>query len=127
MVSLRDNLSCGLLGAVDDLDSWCTMRQMYWDHPEGDSVRSRTRQRRSKKLTREYISGSLDRLADAQEVVIWLGTGLDDQLALAWMPQFLLAIGGRVESLRIAQFGTNVDHRHTEQRGTPETPESASD
>ena len=46
----------------------------------------------------------MDRLADADEVLIWLGTGLAEQLALAWIPQLLRAIGGRAKSLRVVQF-----------------------
>jgi hypothetical protein len=99
IVCLRDNLSFGPLGALDDLESWCTMRRAYWDHVEG-----RKRRRRSNNVTRDYIFGSLDRLAGANEVVIWLGTGLAEQLLLAWMPQLLRTIGGRSESLRIVQF-----------------------
>ena len=104
IVSLRDNLSFGPLGALDDLESWCTMRRAYWDHVEGESAQTRKRRRRSNIVTRDYIVGSLDRLAHADEVVIWLGTGLAEQLVLAWMPQLLRAIGGRPESLRVVQF-----------------------
>jgi Domain of unknown function (DUF1835) len=104
IVSLRDDLSCGPLVALDDLDSWCAMRQAYWDHAEGEPAKTRKRRRRSNNGTRDYVFGSLDRLADAHEVVIWLGTGLAEQLALAWMPQLLRAIGGRVESVHIVQF-----------------------
>jgi len=80
------------------------MRQAYWDHAEGQPVKTRKRRRRSKNVTHDYIFGSLDRLAAAHEAVIWLGTGLADQLALAWMPQSLRVIGGPAESLRIVQF-----------------------
>ena len=80
------------------------MRQAYWDHAEGEPPKTRKRRRSSKNVTQDYVSGSLDRLADAHEVVIWLGTRLAEQLALAWMPQFLRAIGGRADSLRIVQF-----------------------
>jgi hypothetical protein len=104
IVSLRDNLSFGPLGALDDLETWCTMRRAYWDHVERESAQTRKRRRRSKNVTQDYIGGGLDRLADADEVVIWLGTGLAEQLALAWMPQLLRAIGGRAESLRVVQF-----------------------
>ena len=97
IVSLRDNLSFGPLGALGDLESWCTMRRAYWDHVEGESAQTKKRRRRSNIVTRDYIVGSLDRLAHADEVVIWLGTGLAEQLVLAWMPQLLRAIGGRPE------------------------------
>jgi len=40
--------------------------------------------------------------------VIWLGTGLADQLAFAWMPQLLRAVGGRAETLRAVQFERTV-------------------
>jgi hypothetical protein len=80
------------------------MRRAYWDHVGGDRSATIKRRRRSKNVTEEYAFGRLDRLAGAQEVVIWIGTGVAEQLALAWMPQLLRAIGGRPESLRIVQF-----------------------
>ncbi len=104
IVSLQDDLSCGPLTALDDFDSWCAMRQSYWDHPEGEPASTRKRRRRSRYVMRDYVDGSLDRLAGAEEVVIWLGTGLAEQLALAWMPQLLRTIGGRAESMRVVQF-----------------------
>ncbi len=108
IVSLRDDLSCGPLAALDDLDSWCAMRQAYWDHAARKPAKTRKRKPHSKNVTPDYVLGSLDRLADAHEVVLWLGTGLAEQLALAWMPQLLRAIGGRADSLRIVQFERTV-------------------
>jgi hypothetical protein len=103
-VSLRDNLSFGPLGALNELESWWTMRQTYWEHVEREPRQTRNRRRRAKNADRDYIVGSLDRLANADEVVLWLGTGLAEQLALAWIPQLLRVIGGRADSMRIVQF-----------------------
>ncbi|MGO9463110.1 MAG: DUF1835 domain-containing protein [Isosphaeraceae bacterium] len=86
IVFLRDDLSCGPLGVLDDLDSWCAMRAAYWEHPEAEPPGQRKRRRRSKCVTRNFVIGDLDRLANADKIVIWLGTGLAEQLALAWMP-----------------------------------------
>ncbi len=96
-VSRIDDLSCGPLGTLNDLGSWCAMRQAYWDHPEGEPANSRKRRQQSKYATRDYIFGSLARLAKAHEVVIWLATRLAEQLALDWMPQLMRDRGaGRV-------------------------------
>ncbi len=108
MISLRDNLSYGPLGTLDDLESWWAMRQAYWDHLEEEPAKSRKRRRRPKYAIRDYLLGDPDRLAEASDVVIWLGTGLADQLALVWMPQLLRTTGGRAESLRIVQFERTV-------------------
>lgn len=104
VVCLRDDLSCGPLGTLDDLNSWYAMRQAYWDHAEGQPANRRKRRQPSTRSTQDHVFDNLDRLAQAHEVVIWLGTGLAEQLALAWMPQILRAIGGRAESMRIVQF-----------------------
>jgi methyltransferase (TIGR00027 family) len=104
IICLRDDLSCGPLGSLNDLDGWIAMRRSYWDHAAGYRSANRKRRRRSKSVTEEYVFGSLDRLADANEVAIWIGTGLAEQLALAWMPQFLRAIGRLPESLKVVQF-----------------------
>ncbi len=104
VVFLRDDLSCGPLGAPDDLNSWYAMRHEFWDHLEAQPPNSRKRRQPSTRATRDQVFDSLDRLTQAHEVVIWLGTGLAEQLALAWMPQILRAIGGRAESMRIVQF-----------------------
>lgn len=37
-------------------------------------------------------------------MIMWLGTGLAEQLALAWIPQLLDAIGGCRGALRVVQF-----------------------
>jgi Domain of unknown function (DUF1835) len=104
LVCLRDKLSCGPLGSLDDLESWRAMRQAYWDHTEGEPRNPRKQRRRPKYWIRNDLLGASDRLADATEVVIWLGTGLADQLAFAWMPQLLRALGVRPEILRVVQF-----------------------
>jgi hypothetical protein len=104
IICLRDDLSCGPLGSLNDLDGWIAMRRAYWDQVADDRPAIRKRRRRSKSVPEEFVFGSLDRLADANEVAIWVGTGLAEQVALAWMPQFLRAIGGRPESLKVVQF-----------------------
>jgi Domain of unknown function (DUF1835) len=98
IICLRDDLSCGPLGSLSDLDGWIAMRRAYWDHVADDRPAIRKRRRRLNSVPEEYVFGSLDRLADANEVAIWVGTGLAEQLALAWMPQFLRAIGRRPEA-----------------------------
>jgi hypothetical protein len=109
IVSLRDNLSCGPLAPLDDLDRWCAMRLAFWDHPGGKAANNRRRRPRSNDVARVELLGRLDRLANASEVRIWLGTGLEDQLALAWLPQLLRAIGGRAQELRLLQFERTAD------------------
>ena len=80
------------------------MRQTFWEHVEREPRQGRKRRRRSENVDRDFVVGSLDRLADADEVVLWLGTGLAEQIALAWIPQVLRVIGGRADSIRLVQF-----------------------
>jgi hypothetical protein len=108
IVSLRDDLSCGPLSALGDLESWGTMRQAYWEQIDGEPPTPKERRRRAEYWRRADLLGGPDRLADSNEVVIWLGTGVADQLALAWMPQLLRAVGGRAETLRVVQFERTV-------------------
>ena len=103
-VSLHDNLSFGPLGALDDLENWWTMRQTYWEHVEREPRQTGKRRRRSENLDRDYIVGSLDRLAHADEDVLWLGTGVAEQLAFVWIPQLLRVIGGPADLIRVVQF-----------------------
>ena len=103
-VYLRDDLSCGPLGPMNDLDSWWSMRQTYWEHPAGQGYRFVGRRRRCKHARADFVRGSLDRVAIAGEVIMWLGTGLAEQLALAWIPQLLDTIGGSRGALHVVQF-----------------------
>jgi Domain of unknown function (DUF1835) len=133
IIFLRDDLSWGPLGALDDLDSRCAVRAEYWEHPKASPPGRKKRRSGSKYVTRDYAIGDLDRLVNADEIVIWLGKGLAGQPARAWMPQLLRAIGGRPETLRVVQFertlsGKSVpERRRIERRGIREQPESAVD
>ena len=90
VVSIYDDLSCGPLPELRDAESWCTSRLAFWDHVYDTAERPRARRRRVKDRLHPVVAEP-KRLIDATEIVLWLGTGLEDQLTLAWMPQFLRA------------------------------------
>ena len=104
VVPLGDNLSYGPLGPVRDLESWRTMRLAFWEHISREPASPGKRKRRGKRAAWPDLVDGPDRLAGADDVVTWLGTGLADQLTLAWMPQMLRTVGGRPEALRVVQF-----------------------
>jgi hypothetical protein len=99
-----DPLSCGPLSPIADLGAWIDERQTYWANlgwreEEADRVRSR------------FAKGDLVAAApsdlDADEIIAWVGTGLDDQIAVAWLPSFLRAAGVRPRELKVVQWQRN--------------------
>jgi hypothetical protein len=104
VATLHDDLSYGPLDALRDAESWSAMRLAFWTRVYGETENQKPRRRPAKRWAERYIIDGPDRIANAKEVVLWIGTGLDDQLTLAWMPHFLRAIGSRVDKLRVVQF-----------------------
>ncbi len=101
---LRDELSCGPLPATDNLERWRTTRLGYWDDfARKVSGSPRKRRFRAPSWARDLVTG-LDRLAAADQIVIWLGRGLGDQLALASLPWLLRLLGKADTPIRVVQF-----------------------
>jgi hypothetical protein len=99
-----DPLSCGALSPIVDLSAWIDERRAYWTslgwgEDEADDVASR------------FAKGDLLAAApsdlDADEIIAWVGTGLDDQIAVAWLPSFLRAAGVRPRELKVVQWQRN--------------------
>src|SRR5262245_5809209 len=104
IVTLRDNLSYGPLSELRDVEAWCAMRLAFWERVSREMENHESRRRRSGRAAVCDLVDRLERIVGAREVVLWVGMGLADQLTLAWMPQFLRAIGSPVETLRVVQF-----------------------
>lgn len=104
IVSLWDDLSCGPLSAVDDPDRWFTMRRTFWESLAEDPSNPGKRRRRARSPRPFDLIDGQHCLDDASDVVLWLGTGLADQLVLAWMPHWLRAIGGSARTLQVVPF-----------------------
>ena len=97
-----DNLSCGPLQPIDDLAAWNARRLAFWrsisDYQPAEDAD-------------EFLGDTADLIA-ARRIVIWLGTSLDSQLALAWLPALLRAVGASPEQIDVIQFQRN--HRGVE-------------
>lgn len=100
LVTFRDLLSCGPLIAFSDLDQWRSLRLGFWKRLEsGEPITPE-----EEEWARKDILDNPHRLAEADEVILWVGMGLGDQLLLAWLPQLLRRVGADVERLKVVQF-----------------------
>jgi hypothetical protein len=108
MVSLCDYLPSGPVRGFSDLESWRAARLAFW---EGVYAAAAERPKQRRKCAKHWavhpVIPEPERLIDASEVVLWLGTGLAEQLMLTWMPQFLRAVGARGAKLHVVQFERN--------------------
>ncbi len=101
---LYDVLSDGPVPAVRDLETWWTTRREFWRGYQGEVLGAERQQPFAPGLLGYRLLLGLDRLARADEIVIWLGTGLANQLTLAWLPHLLQLAGNDLATLRVVQF-----------------------
>jgi hypothetical protein len=94
--AVRDALSAGPLRPAADLASWVRMRRAFWATlpPEESSAGFQTK----------HVIASPKRVAEADEVFVWAGPELVDQLLLAFAPQLLRWLGSDPKRLRIVPF-----------------------
>jgi hypothetical protein len=93
VLTLRDLLSCGPLPPIVDVPSWTAGRRAFWNS------------------VAEYPDTGEEDLYDdplglqaSDEIIVWLGTGLADQMALAWLPAFLRALDVQESTIKMVQF-----------------------
>jgi hypothetical protein len=95
--TLLDGLSVGPLEPIADVGQWMERRLSFWrrisdyEPPGKDS----------------YFLGDVSVLRSASKVVVWLGTSLDNQLALAWLPTLLAMAGAAPSQIDVIQFERN--------------------
>jgi len=94
----QDSLSCGPLPGLESIEEWQHVRAQYWRslYPDGRDIEL------------EPESDPLrnaDILQNAESIVLWVGTGTDEQLLLVWMVQVLRALNVAPSRLRVIQFG----------------------
>ena len=99
-----DSLSCGALSPIADLRDWIDERRAYW-------TSLRWREEEAYGVASRFAKGDLFAAApsdfDADEIITWVGTGLDDQITVAWLPSFLRAAGVRPRELKVVQWQRN--------------------
>jgi hypothetical protein len=88
--TVRDSLSCGPLVPITDVPSWERGRAAYWAS-FGEAWD-------------ESVIDDPAVLAAAERIVLWLGTQLSEQIALAWLPAFLRALDVDPDRLEVVQF-----------------------
>jgi len=90
---LPDHLSCGPLLPISDVPSWTRQRIAYWRRLWSEASDEE-----------ENLYSNPVGLLSSDAVVIWLGTDLGDQIALAWLPAFLAALDAQDPALKLSQF-----------------------
>jgi hypothetical protein len=99
-----DSLRLGRLDALVDVASWRAMRLAQQKSMERRPRNAKWRKTRKPNSPNGDLLYEFDRLADATSVLLWIGTGIDNQLTLVWLPQFLRVIGVPLEKLWFVQF-----------------------
>lgn len=77
-----DNFSCGPLGPLQSPEQWRKMRAAFWAR-----LLARPTEEESPSGDPWTVLGGLDRLVAADQVTLWLGAGLPDQLFSIWFVQ----------------------------------------
>ena len=101
--SLLDNqdlLSCGPLHPLRTLDEWRHIREEYLRTLYAEFPFSFA------EFHRDLLTNSKI-VREAETVTVWVGTGLAEQLLLAWMPQFFRLLGIDLEKLQVIQFSND--------------------
>ncbi len=92
-----DSISYGPLPALTSLADWQHVRAEYWQNL--DTTQS------AFELAAEFdLLKNVDLLRESESIVLWIGTGPDEQLLLVWMVQLLRMIEVRLERFRVVQF-----------------------
>jgi hypothetical protein len=110
----EDLLSCGPLAPLRSIDEWAQVRRAYWDSVAPG---------RDDEIFNPDLLANGQAIREARSIFVWLGTGVADQLLLAWIPQLLKLVdsGAQLSLVQFDQFGKrnieawslgflNVDH-----------------
>lgn len=93
----QDVLSCGPTPPCNDLAAWTRIRHDFWNGfvpgTTGEHVHSRFN-----------LVDNAKRLADAERVHIWAGTGVSEQLFVAFVVHLVKLVGGDAERIALVQF-----------------------
>ncbi len=100
VVVFHDELSCGPLMKYTDLQTWRVFRENYWNSVYRDSA---TVSLSYEVLERDFYSRFVDFEA-THDYRLWIGTGLSDQLLLAFLVNLIESHGSDLRSLSVYQF-----------------------
>jgi hypothetical protein len=95
----QDVLSCGPTPRCTDLAAWTKLRHDFWSSfvpgAVGEHVHSRFN-----------LVDNAKRLAEAERTHIWAGTGVSEQLFIAFVVFLVKLVGGDPENIAVVQFET---------------------
>jgi hypothetical protein len=97
LLVFQDLLSIGPLQPRDTLEEWRTLRENYLRSLDPDPLF------RFADFRRDLFTNP-ETLIEAEVVSVWIGTGLGEQLLLAWMPQLFRLLGRDLPKLEVVQF-----------------------
>lgn len=100
MIVFHDVLSCGPLTRYTDIQSWRAFREDYWNNIDPDSPTERLSYF---SLERDFYAEFSD-FETAREYRLWIGTGLSDQLLLAYITNLIDCLGLDFRKLSVYQF-----------------------
>ena len=93
----QDVLSCGPTPRCTDLATWSKLRHDFWSSfvpgSAGEHVHSRFN-----------LVDNAKRLADAERIHVWAGTGVSEQLFIAFVVFLVKLVGGDPERIALVQF-----------------------
>jgi hypothetical protein len=92
----QDELTCGPLSTLNDIERWRDLRLSYWNSvlPDGEALYG---------PFEGDLTGNAAALRNAESIVAWVGSGSAEQLFLAWLAEFLV-VANVSAPLRVIQF-----------------------
>jgi uncharacterized protein DUF1835 len=100
LVALDDCLSVGLLQAFESIAQWRTLRDGYWTGLSMEPERSPGTNERSPFDLVDRVGV----LSNCDSIVLWIGTGLAEQLLLVWFLELLRIVAVDPSRLQVIQY-----------------------
>jgi hypothetical protein len=93
----QDVLSCGPTPRCTDPAAWTKLRHDFWTSFVPGNVHEHVH-------SRFNLLDNAKRLADAERVHVWAGTGVSEQLFIAFVVHLVKLVGGDPERIALVQF-----------------------
>ncbi len=106
LLVFRDVLSCGPLPAFETFEHWTTERERFWHAVLADAPEPR----RFADWTRDFY-GNWQDLEKADELIVWSGCALSDQLLIAYVAHHMHRLGLDVAKLKVVQMQCLIDSK----------------
>ena len=112
IIVFNDVLSCGPLRKYADIESWRVFRENYWNNIDRDSA---IESLSYATFVSDFYTSFKD-FESAHEYKLWIGTGLSDQLLLAFLINLIDFHGLDLKKLLVYQFET-IEGKNFEVQG----------